>query len=61
MRCTDDALHTAHADTELVGDELADGADAAVAEVVDVVDLEALLAGSEEQEVAQRRGRYPRR
>ena len=52
---TDDALHTAHADTELVGDELADGADAAVAEVVDVVDLEALLAGSEGQEVAQRR------
>ena len=39
---TDDALHTAHADTELVGDELADGADAAV-------------AGSEGQQVAQRR------
>lgn len=52
---TDDALHTAHADTELVGDELADGADAAVAKVVDVVDLEALLAGSEGQQVAQRR------
>ena len=52
---TDNALHTAHADTELVGDELADGADAAVAKVVDVVDLEALLAGSEGQQVAQRR------
>ena len=51
---TDDALHTAHADTELVGDELADGTDAAVAKVVDVVDLEALLAGSEGQQVAQR-------
>ncbi len=52
---TDDALHTAHADAELVLDELANGADAAVAEVVDVVDLEALLAGSEGQQVAQRR------
>ena len=51
---TDDALHTAHADTELVGDELADGADTAVAKVVDVVNLEALLAGSEGQKVAQR-------
>ncbi len=51
---TDDALHTAHADTELVGDELADGADATVAEVVDIVGLEALLAGGQRQQVAQR-------
>ena len=48
-----DALHTAHADTELVGDELAHGTDAAVAKVVDVVGLEAVLACSKGQQVAK--------
>ena len=46
---THDALHAAHADAELVGDELAHRADTAVAEVVDIVGLEAGLAGSESQ------------
>ena len=49
-----DALHTAHTDTELVGNELAHGADAAVAEVVDIVRLEARDSGSELEEIAQR-------
>ena len=40
----DDALHTGHADAELVLDQLADRADAAVAEMVDVVGGVALFA-----------------
>ena len=50
---TDDALHTAHADTELVRNELAHGADAAVAKVVDVVEALGGVTGVEGQQVAQ--------
>ena len=49
----DDALHAAHADAELVGDELADRADATVAEVIDVVGLLRLVAGVQGEQVAQ--------
>ena len=52
---TYDALHAAHADAELVGNELAHRADATVAEVVDVVGLLGGVAGVEGQQVAQRR------
>ena len=50
---THDALHAAHADAELVGHQLAHGADAAVAEVVDVIDLETVLARGQGQQVTQ--------
>ena len=49
----DHALHTAHTDTELVGHQLADGADAAVAEVIDVVGLVTGGAGGKLEQVAQ--------
>ena len=49
-----DALHAAHADAELIGDELADRANAAVAEVVDVVGLLGLVASVQGEQVAKR-------
>src|SRR5690606_1989384 len=49
------ARHAPEADADLVGDELAYGADAAVAEVVDVVDLVALFAGLQAHEVLEGR------
>ena len=51
-----DALHAAHANAELVLDELAHGAHATVAKVVDVIGVLGLVAGVEGKEVAQ--GRY---
>ena len=49
-----DALHAAHADAELVLNQLAHRADAAVAEVVDVIEALGGVAGGEGQQVAQR-------
>ena len=50
-----DALHAAHADAELVLDQLADGAHAAVAKVVDVVEALGVIALVDGEQVAQGR------